>query len=117
VTGGEVETGDTGSKFEGSYVYTVFYVETDPVYAEQTVEIDSTQLADRCGGGHSWVFENADYTGATAYGVLDDDGNATFVFTGASCAAGPSDVIADVLAGSHPTYTTTYTIDPPQPTI
>ena len=57
------------------------------------------------------------FTGSTATATIDDDGNATFSFTGASCAAGPSAVIADVLAGSHPTYTSTYTILPPQPTI
>ena len=49
--------------------------------------------------------------------ILDDDGNATFVFKGTSCAAGPSQVIADVLAGTHQTYVTTFTVDPPAPTI
>jgi hypothetical protein len=49
VTGGEVETGDTSFPGDGSYVYGVFYVETDPVYAEQTVEISSPELQDRCG--------------------------------------------------------------------
>jgi hypothetical protein len=101
-----------------SDVYTVFYVETDPVYAEQTVEIDSAQLADRCAPGTAtWISNDGSFTGSTATAVLDDDGNATFAFTGSSCAAGNSDVIADVLAGTHTTYTTTYTILPPQPTI
>jgi hypothetical protein len=100
-----------------SDVYTIFTVETDPVYAEQTVEIDSAQLASRCGQGATWVSDDGSFTGSTADAVLDDDGNATFVFTGASCAAGDSAVIADVLAGSHPTYTTIYTIAAPQPTI
>jgi hypothetical protein len=49
--------------------------------------------------------------------TLDDDGNATFIFKGASCAAGSSQVIADVLAGTHDTFTFDYTIDPPAPTI
>ncbi len=100
-----------------SDVYTVFTVETDPVYAEQTVEIDSVQLADRCGQGVTWTSNLGKFTGTTATATIDDDGNATFAFTGASCAAGDSAVIADVLAGSHPTYTSTYTILPPQPTI
>ncbi len=100
-----------------SDVYTVFTVETDPVYAEQTVEIDSAQLADRCDQGVTWTSNSGTFTGSTATATLDDDGNATFAFTGASCAAGDSAVIADVLAGSHPTYTSTYTILPPQPTI
>ena len=49
--------------------------------------------------------------------ILDDDGNATFVFKGSSCAAGPSAVIADVQAGSHPTYVTTFTVAPPAVTL
>jgi hypothetical protein len=52
-----------------------------------------------------------------ATGVLDDDGNAAFVFYGESCAAGPSTVIADVLAGTHTTYTTVFNIVAPAPTI
>jgi len=130
----EVETGDTTAGPNGpsgdSDVYAVFEVETSPVYAEQTVEIDSSQLDARCGKGWSW------YPGNAAGGVLtladdvtylnpvpevhttlDDDGNATFIFTGLSCAAGDSQVIADVEAGTHPTYTTTYTVSPPAPTI
>jgi hypothetical protein len=49
--------------------------------------------------------------------TLDDDGNAVFVFEGASCAAGDSTVIADVNAGTHDTFSTVYTISPPVPTI
>jgi hypothetical protein len=121
VTTGEVETGDTTASGE-SDVYATFYVETDPVYAEQTVEISSLELESRCGGG--WVLTSlSPGSGASSGGsttattTLDDDGNAAFFFEGASCAAGPSDVIADVEAGSHPTYTTTFTVDAPQPTI
>jgi hypothetical protein len=137
VTGGEVETGDSGPITDQSDVYAVFYVETDPVYAEQTVEISSSQLQDRCGS--EWFLESVgDTVGepegdnggsfgvgsvldpkspTTATSVLDDDGNAAFIFSGASCAAGPSEVIADVDAGTHPTYTTTFTVLAPQPTI
>jgi hypothetical protein len=128
VSGGEVETADTGSLFDGSYVYGVFYVETNPVYAEQTVDINSPELEDRCGTFWLWqTFTAADsaegagdttYTGNTDItGTLDDDGNAVFFFEGASCAAGPSVVTADVDAGSHPTYTTTFNVLAPQPTI
>jgi len=126
-SGGEVETGDTSFPFDGSYVYGVFYVETNPVYAEQTVEISSPELQDRC--GTIWVFgaftgddsyghgSTIDSANATATVILDDDGNAAFVFYGASCAAGSSVVTADVEAGTHPTYTTTFNVLPPQPTI
>lgn len=127
VTGGEVETGDTGSILDGSYVYGVFYIETSPVYAEQTVEISSPELQDRC--GMFWVFNNVignaslgegstfGSTNTTATATLDDDGNAAFYFEGASCAAGSSVVTADVENGSHPTYTTIFNIVAPQPTI
>jgi hypothetical protein len=134
VSGGEVETGDSGFLNGGSYVYGVFYVETDPVYAEQTVEISSPELQDRCGTAWSFTpisFLFTPYTGTTSFGVgsvftsanttattiLDDDGNAAFYFAGTSCAAGSSIVTADVEAGSHPTYTTTFNIVAPEPTI
>jgi hypothetical protein len=110
VSGGEVETGDTSFTLDGSYVYGVFYVETNPVYAEQPVEISSPELQARCG-----TFSV--FSAFTATPVLDDDGNAVFLFEGASCAAGPSTVIADVEAGTHPTYVTTFNVLPPQPTI
>jgi hypothetical protein len=130
VTGGEVETGDTSFVDDGSYVYAVFYVETSPVYAEQQVEISSSQLQARC--GTDWEFYSdaspsassggegshlAPGSPATATATLDDEGNATFIFYGGSCAAGTSTVIADVLAGTHQTYTTTFTVLSPQPTI
>jgi hypothetical protein len=111
----EVETGDTTASGT-SDVYAVFYVETDPVYAETTVEISSAQLASRCLGGVTWTSNQGTFTGATATATLDDDGNAVFAFSGASCAAGTSTVIADVLAGTHLTYTSTYTIQPPMVT-
>jgi hypothetical protein len=114
----EVETGDVAGSGD-SEVYAVFYVETDPVYAEQAVEISSPELVDRCGVFSQW----ASYPGQvftdtpTATATLDDDGNAIFTFAGYSCAAGSSEVIADVEAGAHPTYVTTFTVLPPQVTI
>jgi hypothetical protein len=127
----EVETGDTLGGLNGasgdSDVYAVFYVEDDPVYAEMPVEIGSSQLESRCGGGWNWEAGNGGTgvgpepagpnTGTEATTTLDDDGNAVFVFEGISCAAGDSQVIADVLAGSHDTFYTTFTISAPAPTI
>jgi hypothetical protein len=124
---GEVETGDTQASGE-SDIYTVFYVESSPVYAEQPVTINSAQLQSRCGDGWYWSPGNAalsvaagDYATSsmtdptTPETTLDDDGNAVFVFYGASCAAGDSSVIAEVDAGTHPTYVTTFTVNPPTP--
>jgi hypothetical protein len=125
VTTGEVETGDTTAS-GNSDVYAVFYVETSPVYAEQPVELGAPELTSRC-GQFSDLASQSDPSGGVgtnessvtppATGILDDDGNAVFYFYGGSCAAGSSDVIADVMAGSHPTYTTTFNIVAPQPTI
>ena len=130
VAGGEVETGDAGPNFHQSDVLAVFYVETDPVYAEAQVEISSAQLQARC--EDVWSFRPLNQPGSDSFGVgnvlrpaspatatatLDDDGNAVFLFEGASCAAGSSVVTADVLAGDHPTYTATFNVLPPQPTI
>jgi hypothetical protein len=122
VTTGEVETGDTATSGD-SDVYAIFYVETDPVYAEQQVEISSAQLEGRCLAGWGWESFTGEIagtgvnTGPRLTAVLDDDGNAVFAFFGASCAAGPSQVIADVLAGTHQTYITTFNINAPAPTI
>jgi hypothetical protein len=121
VTGGEVETGS-------STIYAVFYIETDPVYAEQTAELSATQLADRCQTVNAWtgfpsgglvIYATVGYNGLyTSFPVpIDDDGNAVVIFAGSDCAAGSSVVTADVLAGTHPTYTTTFNVLPPQPTI
>jgi uncharacterized repeat protein (TIGR01451 family) len=117
----EVETGNTPNSGD-SNVYTVFYVETSPVYAEQPVEISSPQLESRCTEG--WRIEpgvgdpiNQGSGTSTAKSILDDDGNAEFVFKGVSCGAGPSAVIADVMAGTHPTYVTTYTVGAPAVTL
>ncbi|HVC68698.1 MAG TPA: hypothetical protein VNC61_00395 [Acidimicrobiales bacterium] len=122
----EVETGDTSTSGD-SDVYAVFYVEDNPVYAEQTVEISSSQLESRCIRGWWWTGGNfpnpltihgvGPNTGTPIRTILDDDGNAVFAFKGISCAAGPSQVIADVLAGTHDTFVTTFTVLPPAPTI
>jgi hypothetical protein len=129
----EVETGDTSSSGD-SNIYAVFYVEDNPVYAEQTVQISSSQLEGRCILGWRWEPGNKDgrglgagysgpisgvgvNTGTKASTILDDDGNAVFVFKGTSCASGPSAVIADVLAGTNDTFVTSFTVQPPQVTI
>ncbi len=117
----EVETGNSPDS-GNSDVYTVFYVETDPVYADQPVEISSAQLDNRCGQGWRWepgVGAPINQASGTidATGTLDNDGNAVFVFKGASCAPGTSTVVADVDAGTHPTYTTSFTVGAPAVTL
>jgi hypothetical protein len=139
----EVETGDTAASGD-SDVYAVFYVEGDPVWAEQEAEISDVQLESSCQGG--WIWEPGNQTlaggatsgnisgnpknpaggvqttsGAEPFTTIDDDGNSVFVFMGISCAAasGGSTAIADVafnVVGSHPTYTGTFVVKPPQVT-
>jgi hypothetical protein len=118
VTTGEVETGDTTASGD-SDVYAVFDVEADPVYAEQTVQISSTQLVARCGGAPApvWISNQGSSSGPTATATIDDDGNATFAFSGTSCAPGPSLVTTVVEAGIHSPAATTFTIVAPTPTI
>jgi hypothetical protein len=103
-----VETG-------GSDVILVLSVEANPVYAEQSVQIFSG-LSDRC-GGVTWISDQGSFSGATATATVDDDGNATVSILGASCAAGSVQVTADVEAGTDPTATATFSIDPPTPMI
>lgn len=112
----EVETGTAG---EGgnSDVYAVFTAEASSKYSEQTVEIQSDELVDRCGQGSEWVTNDGVFSDSTtAVATLDDNGNATFVFFGASCATGTSTVLVDVEAGLHPKYTTTFKVKSPRPT-
>ncbi len=45
----EVETGDGGPGNPESQVYGTFLIEENPVYAEQTVDVEATQLFNRCG--------------------------------------------------------------------
>jgi ribosomal protein L31 len=124
----EVEVGD--SPLSGnSDVYASFDVEAPPVYAEENAEISDTQLESSCGGGYFWIGANGLLAAAGPVGPgvaqtitppvvaqLDDDGNTGVVFLGISCAATTTTVIADVDAGTHPTYTSTFTVDAPQVT-
>jgi len=102
-----VETGN-------SDVYAVVSVASDPVYAEQTVEFVSG-LNGRCGQGVTWITNQGTFSGSTATATLDNDGNASVIVLGGSCAAGSVQVIALVEAGTDPTGLTTFTIEPPAP--
>jgi hypothetical protein len=119
---GEVETGDT-SNSGFSDVYALFYVETGAGYSGQPVEVDFSQLAASCSEG----WEAAAITGQVSAtntntspeitSNLDSNGNAAFLFVGAMCAPTTSQVNAEVEAETDPTYSTTFTVDPPAPVI
>jgi hypothetical protein len=110
----EVETGDGGPGNPESQVYATFLIEENPVYAEQTVEVESTQLFSRCGGLPFWTsVTTGPVFSPTVAVTLDNDGNAEIGFFGTSCAAGDSLVTADLTGGTHDTFSTTFTIKPP----
>jgi hypothetical protein len=108
----EVETGDGGPSIVESQVYVSFLIEEDPVYAEQTVDVESTQLFNRCLDPF-WQVGSTIGIAPTVPVVLDNDGNAVVSFFGASCASGDSVVTADLTVGTHDTFSTTFTIKPP----
>ena len=116
VVRGEVETGDTIGLSGDSDVYAMFMVEVPSYYAGRTVQIQANELFSRCLGGSFWDSNSNPGTGTAWTAKVDNNGNAAFDFYGIGCAAGTSKVIVHVLAGTHPTYTTTFTIHSPQPT-
>jgi hypothetical protein len=119
---GEVETGDT-SNSGFSDVYGLFYVEAGADYSSQPAEVDFSQLAASCSGGWEAVAVSGSVSATNTNtdpeitSNLDSNGNAAFLFVGANCATGTSQVNAEVEAGTDPTYNTTFTVDPPAPAI
>jgi hypothetical protein len=111
----EVETGDNAPGNAESQVYVNFLIEENPVYAEQTVDVTSGQLTDRCELGTTlWSSTGGAAIGTTGVSaILDNDGNADVTFEGISCASGPSLVDAELVGGTHDTFITTFTVKPP----
>ena len=113
----ELETG-SGS------VYAVFYVGTSPVFAQDAIDIESSQLQSDCAGG--WRLEPGD-GGPAVWGpdsesteaqtTVDSDGNAAFVFEGRSCSPGTFSVSSELATPPHTTYQTSYTTVGSVPTI
>jgi hypothetical protein len=113
-----------------SSAVTVVQVEFPPVYAEKEVNVSDEQLFDSCQLTEpiTWVGpeageEIAGEPGLIVGGVesvklkLDNDGNAFVVLFGYdSCAAGPSEIDASLEVAPYTTYTTTFTIKPPEET-
>ncbi len=116
-------------KVEGevnSDVATIVQVEFPPVFAEEPVNINASQLYSRChvdpklefvevtsGGPRIKTEESEETTDLT----LDNDGNAFLVLIGAnSCAAGSSMIEASLENAPYTTYTTEFEIEAPRPT-
>jgi hypothetical protein len=114
------------SKVEGevfSDVATIVQVEFPPVFAEEPVNINSNEFYSRCHNspkteaiimvdGHPAVVRSLEE--GTLF--LDNDGNAFAVLIGnSSCASGTSLIEASLENAPYTTYTTNFTIEPPQP--
>jgi len=116
------------SKVEGeeySDVATIVQVEFPPVFAEEPVNINASQLYARCKEDYrlDWVVMSS--TGPKTLAThseeanvwLDNDGNAFVVLFGNySCAAGSSMIEASLENAPYTTMTTEFTVEPPQPT-
>jgi hypothetical protein len=106
---------------ENSSVPAIFEVEFPPVFAEEPVNINASQLVARCHEGEAlWVGPGGTILSRFTEDVtltLDNDGNAFVVLLGGeSCAAGPSLIEASLEHAPYTTYTTEFTVEPPHPT-
>jgi hypothetical protein len=107
---------------ENSSVPAIIEVEFPPVFAEEPVNINASQLRARCHeGDFLWVGPGGQILAENEEEVrdlqLDNDGNAFVVLLGGeSCAAGPSLIEASLEHAPYTTYTTEFTIEPPRPT-
>jgi hypothetical protein len=107
-----------------SSVATIVQVEFPPVFAEEPVNINASQLYARCHVGNKLTF--VELTSEGLHFVpgeevtdvsLDNDGNAFVILVGsASCAAGTSLIEASLEHAPYTTYTTDFTVEPPRPT-
>ena len=115
---------------ENSSAAAIIQVEAPPVFAEEPVNINAAQLASRCHQGYlRWIGPEAEEIGEAPEVEgndpnnenvtlnLDNDGNAFVVALGGeSCAAGSSLIEASLENAPYTTWTTEFTILPPQPT-
>jgi len=108
-----------------SSVATIVQVEFPPVFAEEPVNVDFSQLEARCKvcpyteaivmGYNGYPYTAEKVSDVTVN--LDNDGNAFVVLVGnASCASGTSLVEASLENAPYTTWTTEFNILPPEPT-
>lgn len=101
-----------------SSIADIIQVECRPIFSQQTVTIDATQLLNACNGKLVWVQPNVQVViGPQITVQLDNDGNAIAeALGGPSCAPVTSEIFASLNAPPFPTTSTTFTILPPQNT-
>jgi len=110
---------------EYSDVATIIQVEFPPVFAEEPVNVNSNEFYSRCHNNpKTEAIVMFDGKPLVVRGLeegklyLDNDGNAFAVLIGnSSCAAGTSMIEASLENAPYTTYTTEFTIEPPQPTL
>ena len=112
----QVENEITGS------VATIVELEFPPVYAGREVNVNDEQLYARCliSPHLRWVGPGALGPEEGSAGIehvkLDNDGNAFVILLGGgSCAAGATLIEASLEQAPYTTYTTSFTVEPPQP--
>jgi hypothetical protein len=109
----QVEAGDYSNSA------TIVQVEFPPAYAERNVVVSDEQLYAHCEGHLYWIGpdETPIGVGEAATVKLDDDGNAFVVLLGGpSCAAGATEVEASLEKAPYTTYTSGFSVGPPEPT-
>jgi hypothetical protein len=109
-----------------SSVATILQVEFPPVFAEEPVNINWSQVYARCHNFPFIEFWVVGEEGPRLYTYdseealelkLDNDGNAFGVLIGnSSCAAGSSLIEASLEHAPYTTYTTEFNVEPPRPT-
>jgi len=117
------------AKVEGeiySDVATIVQVEFPPVFAEEPVNINASQLYARCHVKPKLTWVEVGENGPSILQTeseevlnvkLDNDGNAFVVLLGAkSCAAGSSMIEASLENAPYTTFTTDFVVEPPRPT-
>lgn len=110
---------ESGLATEASSVADIVLVECQPVYSEDTVTIDASQLNNACHGTLSWASPPSAPSGSGAQFTvtLDDDGNATAaLWGGPSCAAGTYRISASLNVPPFTTVKTSFTVIAPQNT-
>jgi len=124
-------TASPSSKVEDentSSVATIIQVEFPPVFAEEPVNINASQVYARCHNQPKteWIVMGSGEEGPRVISIgteevndisLDNDGNAFVVLVGnSSCASGTSLIEASLENAPYTTETTEFTIEPPHPT-
>jgi hypothetical protein len=102
-----------------SSIADIIQVECKPIYSQNSVTINATQLNNLCHGTLSWAAPPFAplFTGPFFTVFLDNDGNATAaVWGGPSCAPGTALITASLNAPPFTTASTTFRILPPRNT-